>query len=218
MRPSSRQSFHRYPLTHVLASGGSVRLLRLLAETGVPLSVSRLARDAGMTPVGVRSALAALAKQGVVTTFGQGHARLYALNLAHPMAAPLAALFAQERSYWQSLLGDLRDVFARLPSVMAAWLYGSTSRGEDVAGSDLDIAVAVDRDDGPTVEGVRDALHAIEDRYQVRVSVVTLSRESILARAGSDAWWADVARDAQVLKGSAPGRFVAQQSRSSVPA
>lgn len=218
MRPSSRQSFHRYPLSHILASGGNVRLLRLLAGQGSPLSVSQLARDAGMTPVGVRSALAALAKQGIVATFGQAHAQLYALNPAHPMAAPLAALFAQEQACWQSLLRDLRDVFARLPAVRAAWLYGSTSRGEDAPGSDLDIAVAVETDDGPTIEGVRDALHVIEDRYQVHVSVVALSREAILARADSDTWWANVDRDAQVLKGSAPARFVAQLRRETVAA
>jgi predicted nucleotidyltransferase len=109
-------------------------------------------------------------------------------------------------------------VFARLPAVRAAWLYGSTSRGEDAPGSDLDIAVAVETDDGPTIEGVRDALHVIEDRYQVHVSVVALSREAILARADSDTWWANVDRDAQVLKGSAPARFVAQLRRETVAA
>lgn len=218
MRPSSPQGYHRYPLTHILASGGSVRLLRLLAGQGTPLSASQLARDAGMTPVGVRAALAALARQGVVTTFGQAHAQLYALNPAHPMAAPLAALFAQERTYWQSLLADLRDAFARLSSAKAAWLYGSTSRGEDTPSSDLDIAVAVEKDDSATVEEMRDALRAIEDRYQVHISAVALSRESILARSDSDTWWGNVVRDAQVLKGSAPGRFVAHLRRSAVTA
>jgi predicted nucleotidyltransferase len=218
VRPSAHQSFHRYPLTHVLASAGNVRVLRLLAAHGSPLSVSQLARDAGMTPVGVRAALASLVRQGVVTTFGQAHAQLYALNPAHAMATPLKVLFAQEQAHWQSLLNGLRDVFTRLRSVKAAWLYGSTSRGEDAPGSDIDIAVAVDRDDSATVDGVRETLHALEDEYQVRVSVVGLSTDSIVARADGDAWWANLARDAQVLKGSAPERFLAQLRRSAVAA
>jgi len=218
VRPSSLQSFHRYPLTHVLASSGNVRVLRLLAEQGSPLAVSQLARDAGMTPVGVRAVLASLLRQGIVTVFGQGHAQLYALNPAHPMAPPLKDLFAQERAHWQSLLDDLRAALARLPAVQAAWLYGSTSRGEDIPGSDIDVAVAVEYDDGPTVEAVREALHAVEDRHQVRTSVIALSPQSILARAETDAWWANLARDAQALKGPEPARFVAQLRRRAVPA
>jgi predicted nucleotidyltransferase len=218
MRPSSLQSFHRYPLTHVLASPGNVRVLRLLAEQGSPLAVSQLARDAGMTPVGVRAALASLLRQGLVTVFGQGHAQLYALNPTHPMAPPLKELFAQERTHWQSLLDDLRAAFARLPSVQAAWLYGSLSRGEDIPGSDIDVAVAIERDDGPTVDAVREALHAVEDRHRVRTSVIALSPQSILARAETDAWWANLARDAQPLKGLEPARFVARLRKRAVPA
>jgi predicted nucleotidyltransferase/predicted DNA-binding transcriptional regulator len=218
VRPSSLQSFHRYPLTHVLASPGNVRVLRLLAEQGSPLAVSQLARDAGMTPVGVRAVLASLLRQGVVTVFGQGHAQLYALNPAHPMAPPLKDLFAQERAHWQSLLDDLRAAFARLPAVQAAWLYGSTSRGEDIPGSDIDVAVAVERDDGPTVEAVREALHAVEDRHQVHTSVIALAPQSILGREQTDAWWANLARDAQPLKGLEPARFVAQLRKRAVPA
>lgn len=217
MRPSSLQSFHRYPLTHLLASPGNVRVLRLLAEQGSPLAVSQMARGAGMTPVGVRAALASLLRQGVVTVFGQGHAQLYALNPAHPMAPPLQTLFAQERTHWQSLLDDLRAAVARLPAVQAAWLYGSTSRGEDIPGSDIDVAVAVERDDGPTVEAVREALHAVEDRHQVQVSVVALSPQAILARAETDAWWANLVRDTQALKGLDPARFVAQLRKRAVP-
>jgi predicted nucleotidyltransferase len=218
MRPSSLQSFHRYPLTHVLASSGNVRVLRLLAEQGSPLAVSQLARDAGMTPVGVRAVLSTLLRQGIVTVFGQGHAQLYALNQTHPMAPPLKDLFAQERAHWQSLLDDLRAAFARLPAVQAAWLYGSTSRGEDIPGSDIDVAVAVERDDGPTVESVREALHTVEDRHEVRTSVIALSPQSILARAETDSWWTNLARDAQALKGLEPARFVAQLRKRAVPA
>lgn len=217
MRPSSIQSFHRYPLTHLLAASGNVRVLRLLAEQGAPLAVSQLARDAGMTPVGVRAALASLLRQGVVTVFGQGHAQLYALNPAHPMAPALQALFAHERRQWESLLRDLRAALAAQPAVKAAWLYGSTSRGQDAPGSDIDVAVAVERDEAPIVETVREALHAVEDRHQVRISLVALSSRSILDRAQADPWWANLARDAQALKGADPARFLARLRASAVP-
>ncbi|HWR87736.1 MAG TPA: nucleotidyltransferase domain-containing protein [Acidiferrobacterales bacterium] len=201
----------------ILGSVGNVRLLRLLAEHGGPLSVAQLARDSGMSGVGVRAALAGLARQGLVSTFGQARAQLHALNPSHPFAESLKAFFAQEQAHWQALMRDLRGALARFESVKAAWLYGSAARGEDKPGSDLDIALVVEGDLATTTSAVQEAMQALEDRYHVPISVVALSPQQILARADHDPWWTDVVRDGQSLKTAAPQRYVAQLRRSAAP-
>lgn len=153
-----------------------------------------------------------------MTVFGQRHAQLYALNPAHPMTPALQALFAHERAQWESLLRDLRAALAAQSAVKAAWLYGSLSRGEDTPDCNIDVAAAVvERDDAPTIETVRASLHAVEDRPQVRISLVSLSAQSILGRVETDPWWPNLTRDAQAPKGADPARFVAQLRRRAVP-
>lgn len=219
MRISQPQSHQRFPLTTILGTGGNVRLLRVLAVHGGPLSAPRLARDAGLSPVGTRAALAGLVEQGVVTALGHAHAHLYALNPAHPLTAPIQALFAQERSQWDALQEDLRAVLARFHRVKAAWLYGSAARGEDRPGSDLDIALAVAGDEEvTTAESVREAMQSIEDRYQVVISIIALTPADILNRVETDPWWAEVARDGLALKAAAPERYVSQLRRAAVTA
>lgn len=46
-------------------------------------------------------------------------------------------------------LAVLREVLAKRPEVLEAYLFGSTARGEQQAHSDVDVAVYVDRDAAP---------------------------------------------------------------------
>ncbi len=70
MQPSTVQSFVRFPLTHLLASGGHVRVLRALLSHGGAQSAAQLASDCAMTARGVRNTLDALVAQGAVKVMG----------------------------------------------------------------------------------------------------------------------------------------------------
>lgn len=88
------------------------------------------------SPAGIRKALLRLVGEGVVEVQEAGRARLYRLNRDHLAAGPIVEL------------ANLRENFIRrLGKVLAAWpvppiyaaIFGSASRGEMKAGSDIDL-------------------------------------------------------------------------------
>lgn len=103
MQPSSAQSFVRFPLTHLLASGGHVRVLRALLGHGGAQSAAQLASDCAMTARGVRNTLDALIAQGAVKVMGPAGTRLFAPALDRPLMSALAQLFEAERLHGQWL-------------------------------------------------------------------------------------------------------------------
>jgi predicted nucleotidyltransferase len=210
VRRSTPQSHLRYPLTRLIGSGGNVRVLRALSGYAAPLSATQLAREAGLTPQGIRLVLDDLAGQGVVTAHGQGRSRVYAIDVAHPLVPALRALFAAEHARWERLLTRLRDLVGDEASVDAAWLYGSVARGEDDPASDVDLALVAQGAPGDVADAVRERLRPLEDELRVTFSVVALSRADVLARGEKDPWWTELVRDAKVLKGAAPDAVAAQ--------
>ncbi len=213
MRSSTTQSHLRYPLTRLLGNGGNVRVLRALFAYGAPLSAVQLARDAGLTPQGVRYVLDGLVGQGVVSALGQGRSRLYAIEPAHPLARALKTLFTAERARWEELMKRVRECLSGSEQVDAAWLYGSVARGEDGPASDIDLALVVGGAAGDVADAVRDLLRPIEDEMRVTFSVVARSRADVLERAAEDSWWREVARNARVLKGGTPEQVAARLRR-----
>ncbi|WP_157266704.1 nucleotidyltransferase domain-containing protein [Azohydromonas aeria] len=203
-KQSQAQSHLRYPLTSLLGSAGSVRMLRALVADRAPQSVPQLARQAGLSPRGARQVLDGLVGQRLVQAHGIGRAQVYLLNESHPFAHPIAALFREEAQRWERLLATVRDVLSvRGAGVEAAWLYGSVARGEDTPQSDLDIALLVASRE--VTDQVREALMPVEDEHHVHVSLTGLTAEELAGLPEDDPWWRDVMRDGRVLKGSAPG-------------
>lgn len=200
---SQTQSHLRYPLTSILGSAGSVRVLRALVADRAPQSAPQLAGVAGLTPQGVRLVLDTLARQQLVIVHGSGRTQLYALNPSHPFSGTLVALFREEQRRWDALLESIRAVLAkRGPAVSAAWLYGSVARGEDSPASDLDIAILVRSQS--VADQVREDLMPLEDGQQLRISLTALTPKELAALPEDDPWWSDVVRDGRVLKGAAP--------------
>jgi len=200
---SQAQSHLRFPLTHIFGNAGNVRVLRALANDPAPQSAPQLAQAAGLTPQGVRIVLGTLLGQRVIIVHGTGRAQLYALNPAHPLTDTIAALFADERQRWDTLLNAIRDTLAkRGTAVNAAWIYGSVALGEDSPGSDIDIAAIVRS--SATADRLREDFMPLEDVHQVHISLAALTPRDLAALPENDPWWCDVVRDGRVLKGPAP--------------
>ncbi|MEB2318123.1 MAG: nucleotidyltransferase domain-containing protein [Pseudomonadota bacterium] len=214
MPASSKPRSHlRYPLTSILGSAGNVRVLRAIAADPSPQSVPQLAAVAGLTPQGTRLVLDAFARQRLVLAHGTGRAKLYALNSSHPFAGAIVALFENERRRWDALLESVRQILIRHgEAVSAAWLYGSVARGEDLPGSDLDIAVLVRSQ--AVADRLREDLMPLEDEQALRISLTALTPEELAAVPEDDPWWSDVVRDGRVLKGSAPDQVRRRLVRS----
>ena len=94
------------------------------------------------------------------------------------------------RRYWP-LLGRLLEELRTLPNVRLAVVFGSVARGEDQAGSDIDLLVALRRDDSRARTEVSERL---EDAVGRRVQLVGLGEAE-----RSPLLLADVLRDGRVL-------------------
>jgi predicted nucleotidyltransferase len=210
VQTSSVQSYLRLPLTHLLASGGHVRVLRALLRHGGPLSVSQLAADCGMSTRGVRNVLDTLVGQRAVKVLGPARGQLFAAAVEQPLVEALGELFEAESAHWESLQAQLREGLAHERHIRSAWLYGSVARATDEPRSDLDLAIAVD-DDAPAVaRHVRDAVQALGDSLGVHISPVVLTPSDLARLPPGDPWWAELLRDAKVLKGRTPAREAAR--------
>jgi predicted nucleotidyltransferase len=218
MQPSAVQSFVRFPLTQLLASGGHVRVLRALLSHGGAQSAAQLASDCGMTPRGVRNTLDALVAQGAVKALGPPGTRLFAPAVDQPLVQALAQLFVAERQHWQWLQDQLRDGLAAEKQVRSAWLYGSVARGTDEPRSDMDIALVLADDSVDASRHVRDAMQVLGDRLGVHISPVVLTPSELVKLQPGDRWWAELSRDAQVLKGVAPAKEAVRCARAAQPA
>jgi len=214
MQPSSVQSFVRFPLTRLLASGGHVRVLRALLSHGGAQSAAQLASDCAMTARGVRNTLDALAEQGAVKVMGPAGTRLFAPALEQPLVSALAQLFEAERRHWQALQEHLGDGLATEKQIRSAWLYGSVARGTDEPRSDMDIALVLVEDSVDASRHVRDAMQGLGDRLGVHISPVVLTPSELARLPPGDPWWSEVLRDAKVLKGISPAKEAARCAKA----
>lgn len=204
MQRSTAQSFLRFPLTQLLASGGHVRVLRALLGHGGAQSAAQLASECAMSARGVRNTLDALVAQGAVKVMGPAGARLFAPALDRSLVAALGELFEVERRHWQSLQEQLREGLAAEHRIRSAWLYGSVARGTDEPRSDVDIALVLADDSMDASHDVRDALQVLGDRLGISLSATVLMPSELANRPPDDRWWSELCRDAKVLKGATP--------------
>ena len=218
MQASRPQSHLRFPLTQLFASAGHVRVLRALMAYGAPLSVAQLAADSGLTTRGARFVLESLVSQGMVSVLGQARSQLYCVASQHPLADAVKTLFQQERSRWEGVQEALRQNLASWRAVRSAWLYGSVARGEDGPRSDVDIVLVVNKDSVETAHQVRDSVQALGDTLGLHFSAVILTPRELAAIRKDDPWWAEVERDARILKGLGPARELDRCTRSALPA
>ncbi len=214
MRPAP-QSYLRYPLSTLLGSEASVRVLRELTLHGAELTVSLLARRTGVTDQSVRNVLGLLRENGLVKVYGQGRAASYALDREHPMAPMLAVLFEAENHRARAIQDRIRKAAEPL-SPLAVWLFGSVARGEDRAGSDMDLLLVVDQDDVTdwVADAFRGSLAPIGEENHLSISVIPVSGEDILRLARTDdPFWHEMLADARPLHGPGPEALLSRLRR-----
>lgn len=207
MAEISHESVLRHPLTSILGAKANVRVLRALFGHGGELAAPALVRQTDLAQSSVREALIGLEVLGIVRALGQGRVRLYRVERAHPLSAPLEALFQAEGERYQAIVEAIRNAVHEFgDDVLAAWIYGSVARGEDGATSDIDIAVVIKADEVSRVaDGIRERLMDAEDRLVFHLSVVPVDEDDVrrLDREGAP-WWRDIQRDGIALVGPRP--------------
>jgi predicted nucleotidyltransferase len=215
MRPVA-QSFLRHPLSTLLGSEASVRVLREMALHGGELTTTQLARRTALTDQSVRNVLAVLRGSALLRLYGQGRSTSYQLDSAHPLAGMLIQLFKEEDARVGAVLQQVRDA-AQRSEIAALWLFGSVARREDRMGSDLDLLLVVwDDDDVDRVaDAFREAVARITEEHRLAVSVIPVGGEDILRLARTnDPFWREMLSDAQPLLGLDPKSLLSRLKRA----
>jgi predicted nucleotidyltransferase len=213
MARSNPQSMLRYPLTRILGVDANVRVLRELFGHGGELSAPALVVRSGLAQSSVRGALIDLETMKIVEAIGSGRTRLYRVGNRHPLATAVGALFQAEDRRFEAVLAGVGTAAARSgPGVVAVWLYGSVARGQDRAGSDMDVAVVAENDALRRVEEtMRDELSGSEEELAFSASVLAVDIDDVTRLAdANDPWWISVVRDAMPVVGDRPDALLAR--------
>jgi len=217
--PNAPESFLRHPTSTLLATPGSVRVLRELLESEQPLAVRALAERTRLSAQGVRNSLDALRRGGIVEQLGEGRSRLFRPDVGHPLYLALGSLFHAEAERFTTVMEALRTAMETLvPEPMGAWIYGSVARGEDVADADLELAVVTADGDVDTPIGrLREVLGPIQDLQRVWISVVGLSPQDVRRLAGGDRWWKKATDPHLTIFGRGPEELAEELQRPASP-
>ncbi|MFP3948713.1 MAG: hypothetical protein ACLFWG_08275 [Longimicrobiales bacterium] len=204
--PNAPVSYLRHPTSTLLATPGSVRVLRELLEADTPLAVRVLAERTGLSAQAVRNTLAALGTGGMVEELGEGRSRLYRADVSHPLYLPLGSLFRAEAERFETIVDGLADAVRNLtPAPLGAWIYGSVARGEDSPEEDLELAlVSADEDVETPVTRLREMIGPLQDVQRIWVSIVGLSPSDVRRLAGTDRWWRSATAPHLRLFGKSP--------------
>lgn len=193
----------REPLTKVLGSRPKVRLLRHLLRLRSEETGRELARALDLDHKTCHAALGDLAAQGVVRRRRAGRAFLYRIEEESFLVKNiLRAAFRTEETLRERYLGEFLRQLEAPP--LSAILFGSVARGEERAGSDVDLLLVV-RGNAAAVD-----VEAAVDRIAVSLSlrfgnvpqVVVMPLSEFRRRAGAgDPFLSEVLRTGRVVKG-----------------
>jgi hypothetical protein len=116
-------------------SGSRGRLLAVLTQLAVPVTVRALATAADVSPQGALDVVNDLVEAGILRSTIAGRARMVELNREHLTVGAIVGLFGVRGVLVDRLRGELGG----WPSLAGAWLFGSAARGDGDRSSDIDL-------------------------------------------------------------------------------
>ena len=124
----------------IISSKSTMRALRILARTELPLSIAQIARHTGLTRPSVTNALERLDDAGIILTTRSGNARLFQLVKENIYVEKiLLPLFDLEDNLVHYMTKDIKDALGQ--KAVSIIMFGSFARGDYTAESDVDILV-----------------------------------------------------------------------------
>lgn len=193
--------------------GVAGEVLTVLARTTQPLTGRQIASlvAASASQSGVSRVLRELGSRGIVQRQPAGSAHLYTLNREHLAASAIVELASLRQRLVDRIAGEVRDW--TLPAE-AVWLFGSTARGQEGPGSDIDLVVlrapAVDEDDPAWEEQLSRLTEGVHAWTGSPVDLVEHDRASLTVLVSSDDRFVDeLRRDAVTVTGPSSRRVLA---------
>ena len=130
----------RYPLDALFSVRSHIAILRALQNTKEGMSARGVARAAGVNHQACAVALRKLEQLGAVSRMGSGRTQLLRLNRESHLVSDLILPLLRKERQWISIV-HTAVVQAFEQSALTITVFGSTARGEDTPGSDLDVLV-----------------------------------------------------------------------------
>lgn len=194
---------HR-PLDTVLSSRARVAVLReLVSEPSGLLTGREIARRARIAHAQGAAALSDLESAGLVRRRSVGRSAVWSVETENVLMPVLRSLFEAEQRLSADLEEDLRRAISN-PDVLRADWFGSTARGLESEGSDIDLFVVATSNGAAT--RVRDQLYdlslVLRRKYGLWLSPLVYTRDR-LRRPPNPALLAEIER---VRRPLVPGR------------
>ncbi|MGH9024471.1 MAG: helix-turn-helix domain-containing protein [Acidimicrobiia bacterium] len=196
----------RRPVEAVIP-GVQGRILAVLAETTAELNLRTIARLADVSPAQASRVLPELVVLGLVERREAPPSALFALVEDH-VAARIVRALSRSR---EAVLEELGKLAGKVdPGPVSAVVFGSFSRGEADATSDLDVVIVrpagIGEDDEPWVSSVEAWRAAARRLTGNSVQVLEIDESEVVCRLRRPtSLWADVIRDGVTVYGSPLG-------------
>src|SRR5881397_3764276 len=137
----------RLPVARVFRHRGVLRTL--FAASRTDLTIRELAIRSRVSYASTWRLVEDLRRLGAVRLDRIGPSRRVSVNEASPLLADLRSIAALEFSPHRHAARRFAELASRVHAVRTVILFGSVARGEETVGSDVDIAVVVDRGTSP---------------------------------------------------------------------
>jgi hypothetical protein len=148
----------------------------LSEEVSGPVAAPEAAEQAGLTEAGARRALKRLARTGFVERLGGGRTQQYRFREEDPLARQLLDLFRAERDRYESLLSELRSLFAGFPEVALAWIDDPPVE----VGKPLHLGIMASSNSLSYLnEELRRRIVGLEGLYDLTIEIHTFSRADL---------------------------------------
>ena len=202
MRPAKHiQGTLSHPLNQILGTEASVRVLREILLSDIPIGIAELARRTMLQASGLPAVCARLEDLGIIETVGRGRGRQLRRAKRNPLVDPLVSMFTAERSRAVMVLSDIRQRVQNM-SLRAAWIEGPVARDEDRPDNPI-VVVALTTAD--TVESVRTTLWGqllpVQESHDVSIELRVETEADLVA--ADDSRIADL-QTAMPLAGAPP--------------
>lgn len=181
-RPSALRDRHyvRRPLDTLLGAPSHIAVLRTLSKATRGLTGREIARLSGVAAQATLDALGRLESAGFVRWLPAGRAHLYELNHGHfLLKSGILPLLEAESEFRPRIRTILKRSLEG--HVVSAAIFGSTARGEERSGSDLDLLIIIERrEDREKALGETDAVsERLRKEFGIRLSPLAISRSEL---------------------------------------
>ena len=157
----------------------------LLLRPEEALHGREIARRTGLSAGAVARELAKLSDVGLLNRVRRGNQQLFSANTSCPVFVELASILRKTSGMAEMLGQSLAPV---APNLEAAFVFGSVARGQETAGSDIDLMLVGDVSFGQVVG----LLHPVQIALGREVNPKIFSASEFASRAASDSFLRDV--------------------------